>query len=765
MKTFLRRQAGMLPTGSGYVPPPPPPSYRRRSLLRRVGVDRLTALALLVALIAVRLIDPAPVELLRLRTFDALQAWNPRPTTIRPVVIVDIDEDSLRSEGQWPWARTRIADLVTRLSKAGATAIVFDMVFPEPDRLSPDRIARSIRPMDASMADRLEALPSTDAVLADAMRSARVILGQTALAQPTTSDGGLPRTGFAVLGPDPSAFLSEFPGLLHNLPLLEHAAAGRGMFTIVPERDGLVRRLPLVMLAEGRMVPAVTLETLRVLTGAGAILVRTDAGGIRSVALPGLEVPTDAYGSIWLHFNAHDPARFISARTVLDGSFDPDRVARKIVMIGTSALGLLDNKTSPIDRSIPGVEVQAQMMEIMLGQAALAYPSYAVLLEVGLTLVVGFGIIVLAPVLGALRLLVLGGLVAVLLVGVTWIRFTQQNTLQDSTFPLLASLSVYATLIFSNYAREQMGRQRIRSAFSQYLSPALVEQLAAHPETLKLGGEERTLTIMFSDVRGFTTIAEFYKTDPAGLTALMNRFLSPLTDAILESRGTIDKYMGDAIMAFWNAPLDDGDQEAHACAAALAMIARMDALNALRKVEAESGGHPVLPIDIGIGINTGRCVVGNMGSHLRFDYSVLGDPVNLASRLEGQSKSYAVKTILGPATAAAVGDRYALLEIDLIQVKGKAEAERISTLVGDASLLASDAFQTLREAHMDFLEAYRACAWSVARAHLALCRARQAEINGVRLGGLYDLYETRIAAYEVAPPPADWGGIYVALDK
>ncbi|WP_430912851.1 CHASE2 domain-containing protein [Methylobacterium sp. sgz302541] len=739
-------------------PPHPGRGWRRP----RIGLDRWLALALLAALVPVRLWDPAPVETLRLRTFDAFQSLHPRPTTLRPVTIVDIDEDSIRAFGQWPWARTRVADLVRRLTEAGAAAIAFDAVFPEPDRLSPGLVAASLPDLDPATREALGKLPSNDAAFAQAVAASRVVLGQTALEQATDNESALPQTGFATLGPDPSAFLSRFPGLLRNVPELERAAAGRGLFTIVPERDGIVRRVPLVMMAEDRMVPALSLEVLRVLTGGGAVLVRADAAGVGAVALPGFEIPTDAAASVWLHFNHHDPARFVSAKSVLDGSLDPAKVAQRIVLVGTSAIGLLDNKTTPVDRTIPGVEVHAQVLESVLTKATLSYPSYSTVVELLLTVGVALGIVVFAPVLGAAWLMVLGAVVASFIAAIAWSRFTQLGILIDPTFPLMASFSVYTVLVFTNYTREQMGRQRIRSAFGQYLSPALVEQLASHPEKLRLGGEERWLTIMFSDVRGFTAISEFYKTDPAGLTALMNRFLTPLTNAIIGKRGTIDKYMGDAIMAFWNAPLDDPDQEANACAAALEMIARMSALNALRKTEAESGGFPVLPIDIGIGVNTGRCVVGNMGSDLRFDYSVLGDTVNLASRLEGQSKFYGVKIILGAATARAVADRFAVLEIDLIQVKGKTQAETVSTLLGDADLRASDAFAALAAGHAAMLAAYRGRDWAGARAGIAACRACEAAAG---LSGLYDLYAARIAAFEAEPPPEDWTGVYVALTK
>ncbi|MGU3538571.1 CHASE2 domain-containing protein [Methylobacterium sp. A54F] len=745
--------------------PPPVARPRRRPgrrLARRLGLDRALALALLGLLVAVRLWDPAPVEILRLRTFDAFQVLHPRPTSFRPVVIVDIDEESLRAYGQWPWARTRVAELVRRLREAGAAAIAFDAVFPEPDRLSPARVAEALEGLDPAAKAALARLPGNDAVLAEAVAGGRVILGQTALTSATDNDAALPQTGFAALGPDPAPFMAQFPGLLRNLPELEQAAAGRGLFTIVPERDGMVRRVPLVMIAEERMVPALSLEVIRVLSGAGAVLVRSDAAGVTSVALQGLDVPTDASGAVWLHFNHHDPARFVSARSVLDGSLDPERVREKIVLIGTSALGLLDNKTTPVDRVIPGVEVHAQVLESVLSGATLSYPNYAVVVEVALAVAVSLGIIVLAPALGALRLLLLGAVVAVSLAATSWFRFTQLGILLDPTFPLGASFSVYAVLVFTNYAREQLGRQRIRSAFGQYLSPALVDELAANPEKLRLGGEERQLSIMFSDVRGFTAIAEFYKADPAGLTALMNRFLTPLTNAIIERRGTIDKYMGDAIMAFWNAPLDDADHEANAAQAALDMLERMGALNALRKAEAEAGGYPVLPLDVGIGINTGRCVVGNMGSDLRFDYSVLGDTVNLASRLEGQSKTYGVRTVLGAATAAALAGRFALIEIDRIRVKGKREAETISTLLGDARVRAAPAFSALAETHGAMLVAYRARDFAAARGYLDAAAEGYARFG---LEGLAALYAARIAGYEADAPPADWDGVYVALTK
>jgi adenylate cyclase len=294
------------------------------------------------------------------------------------------------------------------------------------------------------------------------------------------------------------------------------------------------------------------------------------------------------------------------------------------------------------------------------------------------------------------------------------------------------------------------------------MSPALVEQLAQSPEKLVLGGEEREMTIMFSDVRGFTTISESYKNDPQGLTALMNRFLTPLTNAILERKGYIDKYMGDAIMAFWNAPLDDREHQLNACEAAVDMLERIDVLNKQRELEAKEGGHVYIPLNVGVGLNTGTCVVGNMGSDLRFDYSVLGDSVNLASRLEGQSKEYGFPIIVGSRTALAAREKFAILELDFIMVKGKKEPEVIYAIAGRANTAHSARFQRLRNLTIEMLACYRNRDWEGALAAIERGR-RTDEVRSLEL--LYNLYEARIRGYQAKPPPEDWNGAFALLTK
>src|SRR5438270_3280828 len=371
-------------------------------------------------------------------------------------------------------------------------------------------------------------------------------------------------------------------------------------------------------------------------------------------------------------------------------------------------------------------------------------------------------VIAFAPLFGPITLVAVGALFATVLVGTPWYFYTQHRLMIDFTYPLMSTTSIYLTLIFTSFVREQAQRRQIRSAFGQYLSPALIEQLAQSPEKLVLGGEEREMTVMFSDVRGFTTISESFKSDPQGLTTLMNRFLTPLTNAILDRKGTIDKYMGDAIMAFWNAPLDDREHQLHACEAAIDMLERIDVLNQERAIEAKENGQTFIPINVGVGLNTGLCVVGNMGSDLRFDYSVLGDSVNLASRLEGQSKEYGFPIIVGSTTALAVKDKFAILELDFIMVKGKKEPEVIYAVAGREETAHSARFQRLRNLTIEMLACYRSRDWDGALG--AIERGRRTDEAGA-LELLYNLYEARIQGYRKNPPPEDWNGAFALLTK
>jgi len=422
---------------------------------RWFGLARVVCIGLLFALVPLRVIDPRPLEEVRLRAFDLFQVLRPREQTARPVVIVDIDEASLKEIGQWPWPRTVVADLVNRLNALGAVVTGFDVVFPEPDRMSPAVAAESFRGLDAATRENLATLPSNDEVLAQAIKQARVVVGQAGSAIPAVrSEAEMAlQTGFAVRGPDPAPFLVKFAGLLRNVPPIEQAAAGRGLFSINPERDGIVRRVPVVMMAQDVLVPSLSVEILRVAARSGAILVRTDEAGVKSVAVrnadqvlgetPVFEMPTDRNGQFWVHFNKHDPARYVSATDVLHGRVDADRMRGRLVLAGTSAIGLLDTKTTPVEPAMPGVEVHAQILESVLTKSLLTHPNYAIGAELILAVVLGLAIIIAAPMLPAAIVVALGALLIGGLVALSWYFFAARSLLIDFTYPLISSWLIF----------------------------------------------------------------------------------------------------------------------------------------------------------------------------------------------------------------------------------------------------------------------------------------------------------------------------------
>src|ERR1700733_9953418 len=416
----------------------------RRWFKRRFGYARLLCVGLLIGLAAPRVADPAPIEEFRVRTFDTFQVIEPRVKTAKPVRIVNIDEKSLAKFGQWPWPRTRVADLVTNLTRLGAVAIAFDIMFSEPDRLNPDVVADNFRALDDESRAKLRALPSNDELLADAMRHSRVVLGETGLPYVVAAlDKELPLTGLAMLGEDPQRFMLKFPGLLRSTPVLEAAAAGRGLLTIWTERDGIVRRVPVIMQAQGVTMPSLAFEMLRVATGADTILIKSNEAGIASVAVKGFAVPTDRNGQLWVHFAHYDPLIYVSAADLLEGKVDPETIAGKLVLIGTSAAGLLDVKTTPISPVMPGVEIHAQVLEAALTGQLLSQPAWGLLLEFSAALLLGILVIWFAPKVGPVTLVGVGALFATLLVGTSWLFYSQQRLLIDSTYPLLSTTAIY----------------------------------------------------------------------------------------------------------------------------------------------------------------------------------------------------------------------------------------------------------------------------------------------------------------------------------
>ena len=726
-------------------------------------------LALLLSAALARLAIPDVLDRLSLLAFDIYQRASPRQTPDDPpVVIVDIDERSLKEIGQWPWPRTVVADVVDKLNEAGAAVIAFDVLFSEPDRTSPKNLAALLTSRGANqeqVKQTLATMADPDTRLAEAMKKAPVVVGFS-LGEATGEAVPMPKAGFSWVGEagaDPLAFVESFPGVVNALPQYQQAASGNGFVNQISDWDNVVRRVPLVLRLIRAPVPSLAAEAIRVglgargyvgryagaqqeksfgeNTGLNAIEIRVPQAGTK------IDIPTDAAGQVTLHYARRDPRRYVSAADILAGKFDRARIADHIVLIGASAAGLNDLKATPIAPDMPGVEIHAQLIEQILGQDFLYRPDWAPGAEILFALVVGVVLIICIPAFGALPSAAIALAPAIGAVAASWFAFRNGQVLLDPVYPISVLLTVYLFGSLLNHRLTEARQRQIREAFSRYMSPVYVDELARNPEKLVLGGEVRLMTIMFCDIRGFTTMSE-------GMTAhelgqLINEFLTPMTEIVMAHKGTIDKYIGDCIMAFWNAPLDDRDHAKNAVAAGQAMRRKLLELN---QGWAEQGKRT---IQIGIGINTGECSVGNFGSHQRFNYSLLGDPVNLSSRLEGLTKVYGVDLIVGEDTAELLDDPN-LIELDLVAVKGKTRAVRIYTLPPHPVEA-----QLYLARHAALLDAYRRRDWEAALGLLEDPVLRSER----EMASLYGLFRERIAEMQVEPPPSDWDGVFVAHEK
>ena len=764
----------------------------------------------------VRISDPEFVQVLRLKYFDQLQIKYPRTTEGQTYsVIVDIDEKSLREIGQWPWPRTVLADLFNKSKDAGMLVLGLDVLFAEKDRTSPELIANDVKNRNPEIANLLKKLPSNESLAMEAMKKFPVVIGHSGLDVTGDADrDDIKDTSVKVfLGKNqkPKDWLISYPGLLANVTEFESAASGAGTVSVAEEPDGIIRRVPLISNVAGTVRPTLGLDMIRVAFKGNSIATRTGINGLEEIiiqtkSIGNAAIPTDENGRVWIYYGESDSAKkeksryYVSAVDIINGNVGKERLSGKLGILGTSATGLKDIRPTPVEDRMPGVEIHANLIDTVIS-AILFYTSnknansvYNSSLKKGMseedaikeknkvkikgapflksgsnmkfyeslfTILLGLFITIFALRFGPLVNISL----LVVIIGAAFYisikMFLEDKTLFDPTFAGFSTFIIYFGNTFANYLRDANEKKQIRGAFSQYLSPALVEQLADDPEKLVLGGETKKMTFLFCDVRGFTTISESFKADPQGLTRLINRFLTPLTNEIINENGTIDKYMGDCIMAFWNAPIDVEGHEKMACDATLKMHKAMAELNKIREDEAKAENKKFLELKIGIGLNTGGCVVGNMGSDQRFDYSVLGDSVNLASRLEGQSKSYGVKTVIGPETNESVKDSYATLQLDMIAVKGKKEAVTIFTLVGDSNFKDSSEFKNLEKSHIKILDYYFSQKWQECLNEIETAKI----LCNTLMSEYYEIMSKRINEFKKSPPPNNWDGVYVATSK
>lgn len=741
----------------------------------RILSNRAFQCALLLLLLAAALftmwMEPEPVARLRQMTFDTYNSLFQRPLA-EDTAIVDIDEESLKRFGQWPWPRNVVGDIPLILKEMGAKAVAFDVVFAEPDRTSPAAIEKNL-PRTTEMkpvVDALKKLPDNDQVFANKISRA----GNVVLAFTSKTDASNPHfiktASMRHMGknPDPGKFATVFGNFATPLDVLGEAAAGVASIAMEKQGFGVIRKVPLLVRTRAdsaNVYPALSIEALRIAIGAGAYSTesfgeRTAAGyGIKSVRVGKYAIPTDENGMIWVYYTGHTELlkTYIPAWKVLSREVAPEMIRDKIVFVGTSAEGLKDLRASPLDSSMPGVEVHAEIVQQILQGKFLRRTSETMNAELMAAAALSLGIIFIAPFVSAALL----ALVAATIIGTGFAACAYAyQTYGFMIDPLCSSLVVVVIFILSSILtnlRTEMEKRMIRKAFSQYLSPVLIEELAKYPERLKLGGEVRELSVMFTDIRNFTTISE--SMDPAELIRMMNDFLTPMTSAVLDNKGFVDKYMGDAMMTFWNAPVDDAHHAQNACRAALEMVAALKPVNAELKARAEKAGRVFHELKAGIGINSGRASVGNMGSKQRFAYSALGDTVNLASRLEGQTKVYGVTTMIAHSTKALV-PQLAAIELDLLTVKGRTEPERIYTLLGDDAVAKTSGFVEFAALHARMLEAYRAQKWEEATRLGDECAKLKPE-----LAALYRLYTGRIAHYKEEPPGPGWTGVWIAKEK
>ena len=656
----------------------------------------------LAAITFLGLKEPQVKEILRLKAFDLLLQSETKQVS-QDVGVITIDEKAIEKYGQWPWKRDILAEVIYKLREAEVGIIVLPILFSEEDRLG------------------------GDAELAEVLQYG-VVISQVGTTQ--TNKNAVPR-GVAKIN-NPMPWLYTWPGMLGPIPELGEKASGVGVVNTVPEVDGVVRRMPLIMRVGDETYPAMAIEVIRVAVGAPSYQIKAGEGGIIAMRVPGYPtINTDANARIWLRWNKEYET--ISLADIDQAS----KFKGRTVIVTPTAEGLNSIVATPLGEKYM-YEITANALQTVLDGKQIKRVDISALVEIAVAVLVGVMIIVATRffpywAIGITLALLYSGTVYA-----SYLVFHRYSLLGDASWAVITLTVVGFHSVFNRFILEFQQKQEIKKQFGSYLSPHMVAQLQKNPGLLKLGGDSRELSIMFTDVRGFTAISEHYGEDVQGLTKIMNRYMTAMTQDILDNKGTIDKYIGDAQMAFWNAPIDDWDHAENSVRTGIKM------LDSLKKFNEEVQQEGIPAFGMGLGINTAEVVVGNMGSDQRFDYTCLGDGVNLAARLEGQSKTYGVLIVLGPETARQVKGKIDVFELDCIAVKGKKIGVKIYTVAKES------------EHHRQFLESYYGGDWKE-----ALNRLDTAKDFHDDMTDYYSNMKTRIKAGK----PKDWDGTYKATSK
>jgi adenylate cyclase len=695
------------------------------------------------------------------------------PGTVDPrIVIVDIDDKSLREQGHWPWRRDRLERLVDLLVDRYQVALIgFDATFPEADDSSGLAVLEQLGrgelggiPQYAERMDGLRERLDYDRRFADSLRNRPVILGYYFTvggeAAAAVRAGQLPPPAFPRGTFDGWDFYPpEAAGYGANLPVLTDSAYGSGHFTPQIDEDGIIRRVPMLFRYQGDYYEALSLAMIRYIFAVD----RLEAGFIgdsgmergayrtpERIVVGPVSIPIDERSQVLVPFRGRQGSfPYVSATDVLAERADADLLRDTIVLVGTSAQGLADLRSTPVQNALPGVEVHANIISGVLDQHLMHQPLYVVGVEFAQLAATGLLLALLLPGLSAVGAVALTAAVLAAYIGLNLYMWEAQRLVIPLASGMLMIPAIFLLNMSYGFFVERRGKRQLSELFGQYIPPELVTEMSEAPESYSLEAQNRELTVLFSDIRGFTTLSE--KLTPGELSALMNEYLTAMTKVIHEHRGTIDKYIGDAIMAFWGAPLEDRDHARHALQTALYMLER---LHALREDFARRGWPE---IRIGIGLNTGMMSVGDMGSRFRRAYTVLGDAVNLGSRLEGLTKEYGVEVIVSE-TVRAAAPEYAYRELDVVRVKGKGRPVTIYEPVALATEVTVEETEEM-ERREKALRLYRARDWEAAATAFS---ALQRVVPDRRV---YGIYLERIAHFRAHPPPEDWDGVFTHLKK